>query len=80
MVKCIVIFDGISVILFILSGMVEVHKESKIFLANVKKLEFRNMARFNRTWARKFWRSCCGIRIKFGETKLSGRIDSANMS
>ncbi len=59
--------DGVAAILLILGGMVEVHKNCKYFLAKVKYLKYLGTSRGARIWARRFWRSCEKLKIKFGD-------------
>ncbi len=56
-----------AAMLLVLSAFVSVHKKSKQLLQDVKGLECLETSRASRRWARKYWRSCEKIKIKFGD-------------
>ncbi len=67
----ITVIDSMFGILVILGGMVEVFRTSKKKLVVTKVVIAQtNMSRFDRRWAKRFWRSCTIIKIKFGENNF----------
>lgn len=62
----IVVVEGVAILIVLNGAMVAVHLESKTTLVKMQCLESNGLTGWDRKWARRFWKSCDQIKIKFG--------------
>lgn len=68
---CISVVDCMFGILVILGGMVAVYSNSKIRLEGTKMVIAQTqLSSYDRRWAKRFWRSCENIKIRFGDNNF----------